>query len=70
MMWVLSRFIFCRSVLSLFCPSEDSDQYLPVCLPHLPSPVSPNSDVVRSSVLRLAKHFRVADCFHFDDTHN
>ncbi|XP_062148452.1 uncharacterized protein LOC133857268 [Alnus glutinosa] len=64
---LILRFIFCRSVLSLFCPSEDSDQYLPVCLPHLPSPVSPNSDVVRSSVLRLAKHFRVADSFHFDD---
>ncbi|KAG6717482.1 hypothetical protein I3842_04G102200 [Carya illinoinensis] len=64
---LILRFIFCQSVLLLFCPSEDSDQYLPACLPHLPSSVSPNSEVVRSSVIRLAKHFRVADYFHFDD---
>lgn len=64
---IILRFIFCRSVLSFFCSSEDSDQYLPVCLPELPSSVSPSSEIVRSSVLRLAKHFRVADCFHFDD---
>ncbi|KAB1200552.1 histone H3.3 [Morella rubra] len=65
---LILRFIFCRSVLSFFCPSEDSDLYLPVCLPHLPSSVSPNSEAVLSPVLRLAKHFSVADCFHSDDT--
>ncbi|XP_050291233.1 uncharacterized protein LOC126732431 [Quercus robur] len=65
---LILRFIFCRSVLSFFCLPEDSDQYVPVCLPHLPSSISPKSEVVRSSVLRLAKHFSVADCFHFNDT--
>ncbi|KAK9285261.1 hypothetical protein L1049_024451 [Liquidambar formosana] len=65
---IILRFIFCRSVLSLFCPPEDSDEYLPVCLPHLPSSVSPNSEAVQSTVIRLANHLRVADCFHFNNT--
>ncbi|GAV81459.1 DUF3550 domain-containing protein [Cephalotus follicularis] len=64
---LILRFIFCRAVLCVFCPLEDSEQYLPVCLPHLPNYVSPMSDVVQSAVLRLANHLRVADRFHFDD---
>ncbi|KAM1426882.1 hypothetical protein PS1_019369 [Malus domestica] len=62
------RFIFCRAVLSLFCPPEDREQHLPVCLPLLPNPVSPDSEVVRSAVHRLAKHLSVSDYFHFVDT--
>ncbi|KAJ7956782.1 protein SCAI [Quillaja saponaria] len=65
---LLLRFIFCRSVLSFFCPSEESEQYLPVCLPNLPSSVAPQSEAVRAAVVRLAKHLEVADSFHFDDT--
>ncbi|XP_059638860.1 uncharacterized protein LOC132281145 [Cornus florida] len=61
---IILRFIFCRSVLRLFCPWDDNDQYLPVCLPQLPSSVSPNSQVVQSAVLRLANFLGVADCFH------
>ncbi|KAL6222882.1 hypothetical protein ACLB2K_006272 [Fragaria x ananassa] len=64
---LILRFIFCRAVLSLFCPPEDSEQYLPVCLPFLPSSVSPDSEVVQSCISRLAKHLRVDDCFNFDD---
>ncbi|KAH7859451.1 hypothetical protein Vadar_001230 [Vaccinium darrowii] len=65
---LILRFIFCRSVLTHFCPREDRDQYLPVCLPRLPDSLSPNSEVVRSSVFRLANHLDVADCFHLNDT--
>ncbi|KAF2292973.1 hypothetical protein GH714_034439 [Hevea brasiliensis] len=64
---LIIRFIFCHSVLSCFCPQRDNEQYLPVCLPHLPSSVSPSSEVVRSAVLRLSNHLKVADYFHFDD---
>ncbi|XP_012081621.1 protein SCAI homolog [Jatropha curcas] len=64
---LILRFIFCRSVLSAFCSPRDSEQYIPVCLPHLPSPVSPSSDVVCSAVRRLANHFKTAHDFHFDD---
>ncbi|PON90894.1 Protein SCAI [Trema orientale] len=65
---LILRFIFCRSVLSFFCPPEDREQCLPTCLPSLPNSLSPDSEVVKAAVLRLAKHLRVVDCFHFDDT--
>ncbi|KAF5960491.1 hypothetical protein HYC85_001700 [Camellia sinensis] len=60
---LILRFIFCRSVLTFFCLREDSDEYLPVCIPQLPNSVSPNSDVVQSAIFRLASHLDVADCF-------
>ncbi|BFG35526.1 hypothetical protein CerSpe_218000 [Prunus speciosa] len=65
---LILRFIFCRAVLSFFCPPEDSEQYLPICLPLLPISVSPDSEVVLSAVHRLAKHLSVSDFFHFVDT--
>ncbi|XVF61561.1 hypothetical protein PTKIN_Ptkin08bG0139800 [Pterospermum kingtungense] len=65
---LIVRFIFCRAVLSAFCPPEEGDQCLPVCLPQLPNSLSPKSDVVQSSVSELAYHLKVADYFHFDDT--
>ncbi|XP_039036485.1 protein SCAI-like [Hibiscus syriacus] len=65
---LIVRFIFCRAVLYAFCPPEESDQYLPVCLPQLPTSLSPKADAVQSSVRQLATHLKVSDCFHFDDT--
>ncbi|XVE83101.1 hypothetical protein DITRI_Ditri16bG0060300 [Diplodiscus trichospermus] len=65
---LIVRFIFCRAVLSAFCPPEEIDQCLPVCLPQLPNSLSPKSDVVQSSVCQLAEHLKVAECFHFNNT--
>ncbi|XP_022751105.1 protein SCAI-like isoform X2 [Durio zibethinus] len=65
---LIVRFVFCRAVLSAFCPPEGSDQCLPLCLPQLPNSLSPKSDVVQSSVSQLADHLKVADCFHFENT--
>ncbi|KAJ1379874.1 Protein SCAI [Sesbania bispinosa] len=65
---LILRFIFCRSVISFFCPPEENELYLPLCLPHLPTSVAPNSEAVRSVVVQLAMHFDVADSFHFSDT--
>ncbi|KAJ4714382.1 Protein SCAI [Melia azedarach] len=65
---LILRFILCRCVLCLFCPPEDSEHYLPVCLPQLPNSVSPKSEVVQSCVRRLADHLGVANCFHLSDT--
>ncbi|KAG5529513.1 hypothetical protein RHGRI_030044 [Rhododendron griersonianum] len=64
---LILRFIFCRSVLAHFCPRENRDQYLPVCLPQLLDSLSPSSEVVQSAVFRLANHLDVADCFHLND---
>lgn len=65
---VILRFILCRCVLFLFFPLEASEQYLPVCLPQLPSSFSPKSKVVETCVRRLANHLGVADYFHFSGT--
>ncbi|KAG5015589.1 hypothetical protein JHK85_021725 [Glycine max] len=65
---LILRFIFCRSVISFFCTPEESEQYLPLCLPYLPSSVAPTSEAVRSAVVQLAMHFDVADSFHFTET--
>ncbi|KAL9463962.1 hypothetical protein AB3S75_001711 [Citrus x aurantiifolia] len=64
---VILRFILCRCVLFHFFPPEASEEYLPVCLPQLPSCFSPKSDVVQSCVRRLANHLGVADYFHLSD---
>ncbi|XP_071692618.1 uncharacterized protein [Rutidosis leptorrhynchoides] len=63
---IILRFILCRSVLKYFVRREDSDPYLPVCLPELPDSVSPHSEVVQAAVIRLADHLRVSHCFRFD----
>ncbi|XP_045824568.1 protein SCAI isoform X1 [Trifolium pratense] len=65
---LILRFIFCRAVISFFCLPEESELHLPLCLPHLPAYVAPNSEAVRSVVVQLAKHFDVADSFHFTNT--
>ncbi|XP_065874403.1 uncharacterized protein [Euphorbia lathyris] len=65
---IILRFIFCRVVLSVFCSlTEDREQYLPVCLPDLPSSLSPSAEVVHSAVVQLASHLKVAHYFHFND---
>lgn len=64
---ILYRFIFCRAVLALFWPREESNQHGPVCLPELPNSFSPSSKAVRSAIIRLADHLKVTDCFHFHD---
>ncbi|CAA2961808.1 SCAI [Olea europaea subsp. europaea] len=64
---LILRFIFCRAVLTLFCLRESGHQYLPVCIPELPSIVSPKSEAVQSYIIRLVKHLEVADCFSFHE---
>lgn len=64
---LILRFIFCRSVFTGFCPPDDCEECIPVCLPQLPSSFSPASELVQSAVIRLATHLGVADCFHYKD---
>ncbi|KAL3630217.1 hypothetical protein CASFOL_023201 [Castilleja foliolosa] len=59
------KFIFCRAVLTLFCPREKDDQFLPVCIPDLPKSVAVDSKAVQPVITRLARHLKVADCFSF-----
>ncbi|KAL2521684.1 hypothetical protein Fot_25607 [Forsythia ovata] len=64
---LILRFIFCQAVLTLFRLRESGHQYLPVCIPELPSIVSPKSKAVQSSISRLANRLEVADCFSFHE---
>lgn len=63
-----TRFIFCRSVLSMFCPLGNENQYLPDCLPQLPDSVSPSAEAVQIKILRLAKTLGVSSHFQLTDT--
>lgn len=60
---IILRFIFCRAVISLFHPPKTRDSYMPDCLPHLPSFVSPDAEAVESYIHRLADHLKVPGCF-------
>ncbi|XXG86462.1 hypothetical protein AAC387_Pa11g1354 [Persea americana] len=65
---LILRFIFCRSVLSMFCPLGNENQYLPDCLPQLPDSVSPSAEAVQIKILRLAKTLGVSSHFQLTDT--
>ncbi|KAG6392740.1 hypothetical protein SASPL_146965 [Salvia splendens] len=60
---LILRFIFCRAVLTLFCKREEGGQYLPICIPELPSSVSANSKAVQPAITQLANNLKVTDCF-------
>ncbi|KAG9451423.1 hypothetical protein H6P81_011388 [Aristolochia fimbriata] len=67
---IILRFIFCRCVISLFCPPSSGDQYLPDCLPSLPDSLAPNSTKVESCVFRLSKCLGITTLFHFAEAVN
>lgn len=60
---IILRFIFCRAVLTLFCPQEDHEQHVPVCLPELPDSLAPDSGVVKAAIIRLANLLDVSKLF-------
>lgn len=62
-----TRFIFCRSILSIFCPLGNENKYLPDCLPQLPDSVSPSAAAVQIYILRLTKTLEVSSHFQFTD---
>lgn len=64
---LILRFIFCRTVLSLFSPPFPGGQSLPECLPSLPEAVSPYSASTQSYILRLAESLGVASHFHLPE---
>ncbi|CAN6466885.1 unnamed protein product [Victoria cruziana] len=67
---LILRFIFCRSVLSLFVLSHNNSQCLPTCLPRLPDRLSPSSAIIQSSIHRLANSLRVVTYFTFTNVVN
>lgn len=59
------RFIFCRTALALCAPASHRHEFLPECLPHLPEPVDPNSNVSQSAIMQLADTFGIVNQFVF-----
>nr|XP_018675117.1 PREDICTED: protein SCAI homolog isoform X2 [Musa acuminata subsp. malaccensis] len=64
---LILRFIFCRTVLSLFCSPSDSAVHLPECVPKLPKSLSPESAVTQIHIHHLAERLGVSNHFHFLD---
>ncbi|CAL9180505.1 unnamed protein product [Musa hybrid cultivar] len=64
---LILRFIFCRTVLSLFCSPSDSAVHLPECVPKLPESLSPESAVTQIHIHHLAERLGVSNHFHFLD---
>ncbi|CAA6658851.1 unnamed protein product [Spirodela intermedia] len=63
---LITRFIFCRSALSLFRQGGSGEgEYLPECSPELPEAVSPESSAVQSGLRQVAECLGVAGCFRF-----
>ncbi|KAF7825941.1 protein SCAI [Senna tora] len=63
---LLLRFLFCRAVLTLYAPIYNKKEFLPTCVPSLPTPVLPSSTSPPESViLELASIFGATKNFIF-----
>ncbi|KAI4387125.1 hypothetical protein MLD38_004979 [Melastoma candidum] len=60
---LILRFIFCRSAVFFFCHGEGDEYDLPICLPDIPGSVSPNTQIMRSAIIRVANHFQVTQSY-------
>ncbi|XP_028803420.1 protein SCAI isoform X2 [Neltuma alba] len=60
---LLLRFLFCQAVLTLYAPIHNKKEFLPICVPSLPTPVLPSSSLPQSVILQLASLFGAAESF-------
>lgn len=60
---MLSRFLFCRAVLTLYKPTFNKKEFLPECMPLLPDSLLPTSTICRTTVLQMAHIFGATDRF-------
>ncbi|XP_023006187.1 protein SCAI homolog [Cucurbita maxima] len=64
---LLLRFIFCRTVLALYAPTIGKNEYVPRCVPSLPSVVDPTTATLQSAVMQIANIFGVSHSFVFSE---
>ncbi|XP_022155765.1 protein SCAI [Momordica charantia] len=62
---LLLRFIFCRTVLALYAPTFNKKEFVPKCVPTLPSFIDPTSATSQSVVMKIANVFGVSQSFIF-----
>ncbi|CAI8608315.1 unnamed protein product [Vicia faba] len=64
---LLLRFIFCQTVLTLYAPVYNQNEFLPTCVPSLPTLVLPPSYTYQSVILHLASIFSATKHFIFSE---
>ncbi|KAG6593771.1 Protein SCAI, partial [Cucurbita argyrosperma subsp. sororia] len=64
---LLLRFIFTRTVLALYAPTFGKKEFVPICVPILPSFFDPTSESVQSVVVKIANIFGVSSSFVFSE---
>ncbi|XP_004510175.1 uncharacterized protein [Cicer arietinum] len=62
---LLLRFIFCQTVLTFYAPVYNKNEFLPTCVPSLPTPVLPPSYSYQSVIRHLAGIFGATKYFIF-----
>ncbi|MED6110107.1 hypothetical protein PIB30_039916 [Stylosanthes scabra] len=66
---ILLRFMFCEAVLTSYAPARDKSEFLPTCVPSLPTPVLPPNNSYQNVILQLAEIFGGAKYFLFLEDH-
>lgn len=64
---LLLRFIFCRTVLTLYAPTFNKKEFLPECMPCLPEAVLPLAATSQAAILRIANLFGATNSFIFSE---
>ncbi|XP_015947694.1 uncharacterized protein LOC107472702 isoform X1 [Arachis duranensis] len=64
---ILLRFMFCEAVLTLYAPAQDKSEFLPSCVPSLPTPVLPPNYSYQNVILQLAGIFGATKYFVFSE---
>lgn len=62
---LLLRFIFCRTVLTLYAPTFNKKEFLPECMPCLPEAVLPLAATSQTAILQIANLFGATNSFIF-----
>ncbi|KAL7258442.1 hypothetical protein ACSBR1_004549 [Camellia fascicularis] len=64
---LLLRFIFCRTVLTLYAPTFNKKEFLPECMPCLPEAVLPLAATSQTGILQIANLFGATNSFIFSE---
>lgn len=64
---LLLRFIFCRTVLTLYAPTFNKKEFLPECMPCLPEAVLPLAATSQAAILQIANLFGATNSFIFSE---
>lgn len=64
---LLLRFIFCRTVLTLYAPTFNKKEFLPECMPCLPEAVLPLAATSQTAILQIANLFGATNSFIFSE---